>query len=368
MHAVLTRARAGDVLAALAESERLIASSEDYPLVRAWACDFSAYMSADVDRERTKRLARELLVVGRDHDAWLVASSHVNLGIVALLDGDLHGAARHLAEAIETFAMIRNRNDVTIALLFAAACFVRLDDEHTAQAVLATEHRYTASAMGQFEAELLERTGPLPDARGADWLELDEIVRRLRAAATDEADPAPRPVPNLFRRRGDSWEITYDDVAVRLAHRKGFDDLAALLAKPGREIAALDLMGAQVVAGDAGTSSDQEARHRYTERVRELQAELDDATAMSDIGRAEAAQIELDRLVDHLTASYGIGGRERNQGRPAEKARTAVTWRIRAAIRQIAEAHPALGAHLDRSVSTGRFCVYDPLPPQTWQL
>jgi hypothetical protein len=47
-----------------------------------------------------------------------------------------------------------------------------------------------------------------------------------------------------------------------------------------------------------------------------------------------------------------------------------VTKAIRAAIRAIGAGCPALGAHLDASVSTGRFCVYAPpgeVPPR-WEL
>jgi hypothetical protein len=44
----------------------------------------------------------------------------------------------------------------------------------------------------------------------------------------------------------------------------------------------------------------------------------------------------------------------------AERARKAVTARIRDAIRRVAEAHPEFGAHLDRSVRTGTVCRYDP--------
>ena len=53
-------------------------------------------------------------------------------------------------------------------------------------------------------------------------------------------------------------------------------------------------------------------------------------------------------------------------GPDAERARTAVTARIKDAIRRIGEAHPDLGRHLARSVRTGTFCVYDPDQPARW--
>ena len=77
---------------------------------------------------------------------------------------------------------------------------------------------------------------------------------------------------------------------------------------------------------------------------------------------------ERDALVGALTEAYGLGGRVRRSGSAAERARTAVTARIRDAIRRIGDAHPELGRHLARSVRTGTFCVYEPDQPVRWSL
>jgi hypothetical protein len=50
----------------------------------------------------------------------------------------------------------------------------------------------------------------------------------------------------------------------------------------------------------------------------------------------------------------------------AERARSAVPWRIRSAIQKIANAHPRLGRHLDNAVRTGPFRVYEPETPIRW--
>jgi len=73
-----------------------------------------------------------------------------------------------------------------------------------------------------------------------------------------------------------------------------------------------------------------------------------------------------DALVEALTQAYGLGGRVRRTGSAAERARTAVTARIKDAIRRIGDVHPELGRHLTRSVRTGTFCVYDPDQPTRW--
>jgi hypothetical protein len=64
----------------------------------------------------------------------------------------------------------------------------------------------------------------------------------------------------------------------------------------------------------------------------------------------------------------GLRGRPRRLGSPAERARSAVTWRIRSAIRKIAAAHPRLGRHLDNAVRTGHFCAYQPEQLVGWYL
>jgi hypothetical protein len=82
--------------------------------------------------------------------------------------------------------------------------------------------------------------------------------------------------------------------------------------------------------------------------------------------RAEATREELDKLTDAVAAAFGLGGRPRKAGHPAERARSAVTWRIRNALSKIDEAHPALGRHLRNSVRTGTFCSYRPERDVEW--
>jgi predicted ATPase len=55
------------------------------------------------------------------------------------------------------------------------------------------------------------------------------------------------------------------------------------------------------------------------------------------------------------------GGSSRSLSNTAsERARKAVTARIRDAIRRISDAHPELGIHLDRTILTGTTCRYEP--------
>ncbi len=196
----------------------------------------------------------------------------------------------------------------------------------------------------------------------------------VAAPSAEAAAPGPGPQAQAgvqahaeARRRGDLWELTYEGRTTALRASKGLDDLAVLLSRPGVEVAAVDLVGAAVVGGGAVHEViDAEARRRYEDRIRELQSELDAAEADHDRGRSERLTDELDAVVDHLAAAVGRGGRTRSVPREVERARSAVTQRLRSALRRIAEHDADLGAHLQASVETGTYCRYRPPTPTRW--
>ena len=73
-------------------------------------------------------------------------------------------------------------------------------------------------------------------------------------------------------------------------------------------------------------------------------------------------------VVEQLSEAFGLGGRSRTTGSSSERARTAVTYRVRAAIRKIDQLHPALGRHLTNSVRTGTWCSYRPESDVSWTI
>ena len=164
------------------------------------------------------------------------------------------------------------------------------------------------------------------------------------------------------------WEASYRGRVATIRSSKGLADLAVLLASPGREHHCLDLAGAGAQEASTGEVIDDAARRAYETRIRDLQEDVDDAELAYDLARAERAQAELDALVDHLTAALGMGGRTRRASGTAERARTAVTHRLRSTIRQFADAHPELGRHLRASINTGLYCSYTPPDDTTWHI
>jgi hypothetical protein len=114
---------------------------------------------------------------------------------------------------------------------------------------------------------------------------------------------------------------------------------------------------------------DSRARAEYRRRLVEIEEEHSEAERHRDDGRLLRLDGEREALLAELRAAAGVGGRTRHLGGDAaERARKAVTSRLRDAIRRIEAVLPELGAHLDRSVVTGTTCRYQPAEPVSWSL
>jgi hypothetical protein len=119
--------------------------------------------------------------------------------------------------------------------------------------------------------------------------------------------------------------------------------------------------------GDAGERLDAPARAAYRQRLQDLEAELAEATEWADTGRAEKLRGEIEFLRGELSATYGLGGRARKAADTSDRARKAVTSRIRETIERIGKEHPALARHLENAIHTGTFCSYRPDRPLSWK-
>lgn len=177
--------------------------------------------------------------------------------------------------------------------------------------------------------------------------------------------PADEPT---FRLLGDVWTFGFEGRAVQARDAKGYHDIATLLQAPGRPVHVADLVGGGVDPGSSGELVDRQALNAYRERLLDLEEDLAEAEAAHDAGRAEALHVERDMLVDELTSVAGLGGRPREATSQVERARKAVTNRVRHGIGRIEKLHPELGRHLRASVKTGTLCCYEPEHPVSWRL
>jgi hypothetical protein len=179
-----------------------------------------------------------------------------------------------------------------------------------------------------------------------------------------------------------------------LKDAKGLHYIAYLLRHPGHEFHARELVAAvgetsltpegvdegQAVAqasanglhvsglGDAGAVLDAQAKAAYKQRLDDLREELEEAERFNDPGRVARAREEIDFITNQLAAAVGLGGRDRVAASDAERARLAVTKRIKAALNKIRAANPALARHLSAAITTGYFCCYAPKAdsPTSW--
>jgi predicted ATPase len=294
----------------------------------------------------------------------------VNLRSRAYAELLLDHVDRARSTIAELLDEVLGRGVISLARLVvdvAAVLAHRLGDPVWAQLASSAAALPTATLVGAgFDLVPLPADGARPLSRREA---VNTVIRLVATASPTDAATADgeETSPSLIE-RGPVWEAGYRGRVVTVRGSKGLADLAKLLESPGREHHCLDLTGAGVQEASTGEVIDAAARRAYETRIRDLQEEVDDAELAHDLARAERAQAELDALVDHLTAAIGRGGRTRKASATAERARSAVTQRVRSTVRQLADAHPELGRHLQASINTGLYCSYTPPDDTTWHV
>jgi predicted ATPase len=362
----------------LAESVRDRARRLGSPFLEAWAIYILGTIVID-EPARAEACFRESLALASVATYSLtVGNSLRQLARLAAREGRDREAATLFADAISHFASTEDHSQSWDALRSAALLLASRGQRELAARVLASSHRDPrARAIPPLEsAEVGALAGELEaEMRAAVPVRLAElaplVIDELRNTAGIRLQPDPESAPASFRRDGELWQLSFAGETVHMPDLKGLHDLARLLAAPGEEIHALDLgAGGDGAAprGHAGEVLDDEARAAYKARIDELREERELAEAANDTVRAERAREELEAITDALGSAYGLGGRARKAGDQAERARSAVTWRIRSAISRIEAVHPALGRHLKNSIRTGTFCAYSPERPVDWRL
>jgi len=201
----------------------------------------------------------------------------------------------------------------------------------------------------------------------------DGWAERTRQAMSALEPSTPTDAANAeaeLRREGPFWTLRFDGEECRVKDSKGVRDLAVLLATPNREVAAAELMaqGMAVEAAGADAVLDDRARRHFQQRIADLDDDLADAEAANDLGRIGRIKGERDAIAHELAAALGLGGRARTLGDPAERARKAVSARIRDAVKAVGVCNAGLGDHLQASVRTGTFCSYAPASPVRWRV
>jgi hypothetical protein len=364
---------------------------DDSPIAR-WHLATSLLEKGDRDEAGTvaSSLGMDPTVAPRDR-SWLVGVAYGAELAAALGERPacerLHDAlAPYARDAVVVGAAITFNGTVAHYLGLLDAALGRVDEAraHFEQALAAHERLgarpWTLRTRYQLAGLELGGPGPREGARSdlaavaaaAGRLGMDELARQAGRRAAAGVPPAR----GTLYRDGAWWVLGFDGTTVRMPDAKGLRDLAALLAAPGQSVHAAELV-ALSGGGEAGLASlrlgadlllDERARDQLRARLADLEEEIDEAERWADPERAARARDERDALLDELAAATGLGGRRRRLGDQSERARKAVTARIRDVINRVEQVHPALAAHLRSSVATGTFCSYSPPAPTVWEL
>ena len=171
-------------------------------------------------------------------------------------------------------------------------------------------------------------------------------------------------------RRGDLWTLSFGGRQAHVRHARGIVDLAIVLGTPGTETHVAQLVGEPALQAPTGSDDvlDEQSRRAYKARIEEIDARLEDAELLGSPEAVERLRAERDAVARELERAVGLGGRGRKLHDPTERARKAVTARIRASIKKIAEVHAELGEHLSAYVRTGTFCCYEPPEAPPWRI
>jgi AAA ATPase domain len=333
----------------------------------------------DAETELLRLLPRLLAGTG---PRWLAAAG--DLAVVAAAVGNRRAAAELYAVLAPLDGQLVTQGGanlctepVAYGLGLLADVAGRTDAVHHLDDALAMAQRLgalpaTADIAAALAAALSRRRGPEDVDRARALLEQARtLADRLGLARTFGA-VAGSADEWVLTRDGADWTLSAGAESARLRDGRGLHYLRALLAAPGREILALDLVaGGAGLAEDTGTPAlDDAAVAAYRRRLADLDGELAAADRQGDAGRAARLQAERDAVVAELRAGTGLGGRRRLMSHEGERARVSVTRALRRALGSIAEVAPLCAAHLEASVRTGRACRYAPdgSGPRAWRV
>jgi tetratricopeptide (TPR) repeat protein len=334
--------------------------------------DYALSLCAEMAERLGHRAAAEALVplLAEVSQPFVVAPACVFVGSVERYRALAAATLGRWQEAAHGLRRAAQQNRAAGASLYALRC-----DFDRARILLGAAD---APAEALAEAGALLRDVEREAERGG-FVDLLLGARALRGGAAAVTAPAfvSGEAPEL-RRIGEFWNMRWGGRAIQLADAKGVRYVAELLARPGQELGAMELLtGGELPVGEAaemaepltslrvgmgslGPAIDGVARAAYQRRLDELAAATARAEAAGDRARAERARHEQLAIEEELGAATGLGGRARQTGDITERARQSVTKAIKSVLKRIGREHEELGRHLEATVRTGLFCRYEP--------
>jgi len=336
------------------------------------ALNYVAMDRLEMARAQVLRCA-EIVAAGED---WrgLAGHYHRAAAVCAAAEGNANEAEHHFAAAVQAFRRM--------SLPWREADTF----EFWGRALTAADR--AEAAVEKFDAaiEIYRRIGA-----GERWIERVHADRARAGPKTTSEKCLPD--PNVFRKQGEYWTVSFGGAQFNLKDAKGLHYIAYLLAHPGEEIRALELAARSGSAceegmdaasaedaartgvlnsdlGHAGEMLDAHAKAAYQRRLTELEEEIEEAREFKDEERIAKAEDEKEALGRELRGAIGLAGRDRRSASATERGRIAVTKAIRLSLNKIAENDASLGKLLSTTIKTGTVCAYVPDDrfPISWRL
>ncbi|MET0325208.1 MAG: hypothetical protein ABW219_08300, partial [Ilumatobacteraceae bacterium] len=197
------------------------------------------------------------------HTWWEAALLRTAAAVEALGGAGWEASRLRWCQALDVAAAAGALGEVAITLRTAASVAHHLGAADDAAALLAAAPAVTAITV----LPALCPPAPAVPSTSTSLVDALDAARRVlgaphRSAATIPTTPVVTAVGELAV-DGDGWRLSFAGRTVRVRGMKGIGDLAVLLARPGVEVHALELMGAHDVGGAAGPAVDGQARREY---------------------------------------------------------------------------------------------------------
>ena len=186
------------------------------------------------------------------------------------------------------------------------------------------------------DGEPLQRVAPM-GARGLrrePLAELDEVVRvpelggpqvvgaldRELTHGVEHRQPV-EPGSYLLVKEGEFWAVGREGSVFRLKDSRGLNLLFTLVSQPDREVHVLDLSGSSGVRmSDTGPAIDATTRTAYRARLVQLEEDIEEAHAFSDLARASQLEVEKAAIVSSPRIFEGLTAPPRHGETPQDMA------------------------------------------------
>jgi hypothetical protein len=193
---------------------------------------------------------------------------------------------------------------------------------------------------------------------------------------------------NAFWRERDGWLVAFRGRSVPLKEQVGLLRIAGLLASPGHEFTALELVRAtepppapdqeahvdheDELRAQADrvydTAIDQDLVDDFGRQTRLLLREVEAARAAGDGARLAAAEEEIAQMARYIEVNTKPDGTFRRLDDELGVLHENTQQAVRRALKKIKDAHPVLHAHLTKSLTRTSVFAYAPDVPTDWDV